>query len=36
LGTSIFDEVDILQLVTKNHISTGEVDFSKQLILFDF
>jgi hypothetical protein len=36
LGTSSFDEVDILQLVTKKPISTVEADSSKQLILFDF
>lgn len=36
LGTSSFDEVDILQLVTKNQNSSLIIDSSKQLNLFDF
>jgi hypothetical protein len=36
LGTSAFDEVDILQIVTRNEKSIISTDFSNQLILFDF
>lgn len=36
LGTSAFDEVDILQIVTKNPNLNPEADLSKQLNLFDF
>ena len=36
LGTSAFDEVDILQIVTKSENSTPIADFSNQLYLFDF
>lgn len=36
LGTSAFDEVDILQIVTKNKNLTLTVDSCKQLNLFDF
>jgi len=36
LGTSAFDEVDILQIVTKTQNSNLEADSSKQLNLFNF
>jgi hypothetical protein len=36
LGTSTFDEVDILQILTKNRFSRPEAVSSKQLNLFDF
>ena len=36
LGTSTFDEVDILQIVTKNPNLNPEADSSKQLNLFNF
>ena len=36
LGTSSFDEVDILQILTKNQIPNPKVDSSNQLNLFNF
>jgi hypothetical protein len=35
LGTSAFDEVDMLQIVTKSEKSTITNDFSNQLKLFN-
>ncbi len=36
LGTSAFDEVDILQIVTKNHNATLKPEIPNQLNLFNF